>query len=131
MYTLTVGRVLTTNLSQFNVCKLCLSHFQSQDRLMFVTTVGIDNFDCTKMNAGFQKFTTCLCEGLIHKRKQALLAPPLPLMSVNNSWLCSTYKHCLALLCTVLVQAQPSTRSTGPRSPTRLCIRSQDLGLLN
>ena len=29
----------------------------------------------------------------------------------------------------ILVEAQPSTRSTGPRSPTRLGIRSQDLGL--
>ena len=31
----------------------------------------------------------------------------------------------------ILVKAQPSTRSTGPRSPTRLGIRSQDLGLPN
>ena len=31
----------------------------------------------------------------------------------------------------ILVKAQPSTQSTGPRSPTRLGIRSQDLGLLN
>ena len=29
----------------------------------------------------------------------------------------------------ILVKAQPSTRSTGPRSPTRIGIRSQDLGL--
>ena len=27
------------------------SHFQSQARLTFVTTLGMDNFDCTKMNA--------------------------------------------------------------------------------
>ena len=32
------------------------------------------------------------------------------------------------ILC-ILVKAQPSTRSTGPRSPTRLGIWSQDLGL--
>ena len=32
------------------------------------------------------------------------------------------------ILC-ILVKAQPSTQSTGPRSPTRLGIRSQDLGL--
>ena len=31
----------------------------------------------------------------------------------------------------VLVKAQPSTRSTWPRSPTRLGIRPRDLGLLN
>ena len=30
---------------------------------------------------------------------------------------------------TIPVKAQPSTRSTGPQSPTRLGIRSQDLGL--
>ena len=29
----------------------------------------------------------------------------------------------------ILVKAQPGTQSTGPRSPTRLGIRSQDLGL--
>ena len=44
---------------------------------MFVTTLGMDNFDCTKMNAHFKKFTACLREGLIHEWKQALLAPPL------------------------------------------------------
>ena len=31
----------------------------------------------------------------------------------------------------ILVKAQPSTRSTGPRSPTRLGIQSQDLALPN
>ena len=31
----------------------------------------------------------------------------------------------------ILVKSQPSTQSTGPRSPTRLGIRSQDLGLPN
>ena len=72
-------------------------HSQSRARLMFVTTLGMDNFDCTKMNA---HFTTCLWEGLIHTWKQALLAPPLPLMSVNNSRLCSTHNHYSAFLCT-------------------------------
>ena len=57
---------------------------------MFVTTLEMDNFDCTKMNACFQKFTACLREGLIHEWKQALLAPLLPLMLLNNSWLCSS-----------------------------------------
>ena len=41
--------------------------------------------------AHFKKFTACLREGLIHEWKQALLAPPLPLMSLNNSQLCSTH----------------------------------------
>ena len=107
---------------------------------MFATTLGMDNFDCTKMNAHFKKFTACLREGLIHEWKQALLAPPLPLMSLNNSRFCSTHKKsplqlaCLRQVSTndilrILVKAQPSTRSTGPRPPTRLGIRSQDLGL--
>ena len=39
---------------------------------MFVITLGMDNFDCTKMNAHFKKFTACLREGLIHEWKQAL-----------------------------------------------------------
>ena len=55
------------------------SYSQSQARLMFITTLGMDNFDCTKMNAHFKNFTGCLREGLIHEWKQALLAPPLPL----------------------------------------------------
>ena len=58
---------------------------------MFVTTLGMDNFDCTKMNAHFKKFTACLREGLIHEWKQALLAPPLPFMLLSNSRLCSTH----------------------------------------
>ena len=110
---------------------------------MFVTTLGMDNFDCTKMNAHFKKFTACLREGLIHEWKQALLAPPLPLMSLNNSRLCSTSPHtatnqlpwltdCSTIdKLRILVKAQPSTQSTWPRSPTRLGIRLQDLGLLN
>ena len=116
------------------------SYSQSQARLMFVTTLGMDNFDCTKMNAHFEKFTACLREGLIHEWKQTLLAPPLPLISLNNSRLCSTDSHCSASLwvpqCStndklrILVKAQPSTRSTWPRSPTRLGIRPRDLGLL-
>ena len=106
---------------------------------MFVTTLGMDNFDCTKMNPHFKKFTACLLEGLIHEWKQALLlAPPLPIMSLNNSRLCSTHNplqlSCIRQRCTnnilrILLKAQPSTRNTGPRSPTRLGIRSQDLGL--
>ena len=107
---------------------------------MFVTTLEMDNFDCTKMNAHFQKFTACLREGLIHEWKQALLAPPLPLMLLNNSRLCSTHSHRSAPFSwlyrtsdklRILVKAQPSTRSTWPPSPTRLGIRPRDLGLLD
>ena len=116
------------------------TYSQTQARLMFVTTLEMDNFDCTKMNARFQKFTACLREGLIHEWKQALLAPPLPLMSLNNSRLCSTHSHRTAPLAwlyrtsgklRILVKAQPSTWSTWPPSPTRLVIRPRDLGLLN
>ena len=105
---------------------------------MFVTTLEMDNFDCTKMDARFQKFIACLREELIHKWKQALLAPPLPLMLLNNSQLCSTHNRSSAsslLHCNnngisrILVKAQPSTQSIGPWSTTRLGIRSQDLGL--
>ena len=116
------------------------SYSQSQARLMFVTTLGMDNFDCTKMNGHFKKFTACLQEGLIHEWKQALLAPPLSLMSLNTHgsvphtatvqlpWLsdCSTNDKLR-----ILVKAHPSTWSTWPRSPTRLGIRPRDLGLLN
>ena len=107
---------------------------------MFVTTLGMDNFDCTKMNARFQKFTACLREGLIHEWKQALLAPPLPLCrstthgSVPHTaplQLSSQRQRSTNNILRILVKAQPSTRSTGPRSPTRLGIRSQDLGLPN
>ena len=47
---------------------------QSQARLMLITTLKMDNFDCTGMNA---HFTACLWEGLIHKWNHTLLAPPL------------------------------------------------------
>ena len=49
----------------------------------------------------------------------------LPLLLEWTSLLrCTTNK----ILC-ILVKALPSTRSTGPQSPTRLGIRSQDLAL--
>ena len=90
---------------------------------MFVTTLGMDNFDCTKMNAHFQKFTACLSEGLIHEWKHAFPAPPFPLMSVNNSWLCSTQIYRLAPFAVgvcVLTTIFYLTRSMcmGPRPPT-------------
>ena len=78
------------------------SYSQSQARLMFVATLGMDNFDCTKMNAHFKKFTACLREGLIHEWKQALLAPPLPLMSLNNSRFCSPHNSSAAFLSTAM-----------------------------
>ena len=120
IYTLTVGSVLTTNVAISNQSMPAFVQIYSQTRarLMFVTTLEMDNFDCTKMNARFQKFTACLREGLIHEWKQALLAPPLPLMSLNNSRFCSTHSHRTAPLAwlyrtsgklRILVKAQPST----------------------
>ena len=98
---LTVGICSGPNhqcISNQSVPAFVQSYSQSQARLMFVTTLGMDNFDCTKMNAHFKKFTACLREGLIHEWKQALLAPPLPLMLLNNSRLCSTHNHSSAFL---------------------------------
>ena len=93
---------------------------------------------CHSMDAST---SACLREGLIHEWKQVLLAPPLPLMSLNNSQLYSTHNHSSQLSCLlqrstndilhILVKAQPSTRSTRLRSPNWLGIRSQDLGLPN
>ena len=49
---------------------------------MFVTTLEMDNFDRTKMNARFQKFTACLQEGLIHEWKQSLVGDRGPVLRV-------------------------------------------------
>ena len=104
---------------------------------MFVTTLGMDNFDCTKMNAHFKKFTACLREGLIHEWKQALLAPYVAKQLTALFHTQPLFSFLVYLqrstddILRILVKAQPSTQSTGPRSPTRLGIRSQDLGLPN
>ena len=37
------------------------NYSQSQATLKFVTTLGMDNFYCNKMNAHFRKFTTPSC----------------------------------------------------------------------
>ena len=115
---------------------------------MFVTTLGMDNFDCTKVNAHLKKFTACLREWLIHKWKQggtkngvarileASITSPTspPYVAVPHTT--TLQLSCLLQRSTndilrILVKAQPSTRSTGPRSPIRLGIQSQDLGLPN
>ena len=75
------------------------SYSQIKARLMFATTLGMDNFGCTKMNAHFEKFTACLAIGGANQEwKQALLAPPLSIMSLNNSRLCSATVAFLLLL---------------------------------
>ena len=102
IYTLTAGRFLKTKVFQINLGELLLKATQRQARLMFVNCSKMDNLDCTKINAHFKNFTTCVREGLIHERK---LAPPLPLMSVNNLQLCSTHSHCWNILSTALQHA--------------------------
>ena len=73
IYTPTVGSVLTTNVSQtyLYVLAFAQTYSQTQAKLMLVTTLEMDNFDCAKMNARFQKFTGCLREGLIHEWKHS------------------------------------------------------------
>ena len=102
---------------------------------MFVTTLGMDNFDCTKMNAHFKKFTACLREGLNSRVEASVTSPTSPpyvakqLTVLFHTQLSCLRQHGTNDILRILVKAQPSTRSTRPRSPTRLGIRSQDLGL--
>ena len=70
------------------------SYSQSQAKLMFITTLGMDNFDCTKMNAHFKNIHS-LSTGGAHSQVEASIHSPLPLMSPNNSQLCSTHNHFL------------------------------------
>ena len=58
IYTLTAGKVLNTDVFWISKVRLgsCLS-----------TALKMENYDCTKINAHFKKFTACLWEGLIHK----------------------------------------------------------------
>ena len=45
---------------------------------MFVTNLGMNNFDCTKMNTHFEKFTAGLWEGLIYEWKEVNTRPNSP-----------------------------------------------------
>ena len=95
------------------------SYSQSQARPMFVTALGMDNFDCTKMQA---HFTACLREGLIHEWKQAGITSPtsppyvpkqLTVLSVPHT---STLQHTLLQrsindILRILVKAQPGRHS--------------------
>ena len=115
------------------------SYSQSQARVMFVTTLGMDNFDCTKMNAHFKKFTAM---GGARSQMEACIASPTSPPYVGKPSL--GHGHLLGLAYnhktwayptnTVLATVAfllPSTRSSGTQSPTRLGIRPQDLGLPN
>ena len=118
------------------------SYSQSQARLMFVTTLGMDNFDCTKMNAhNFQKIHS-LSTGGAHSRVETSTTSPTspPYVAKQLTALFHTqplfsflvhFSVVPTIYSRILVKAQPGTRSSGPRSPTRLGIRSQDLGLPN
>ena len=46
---------------------------------MFVTIVGMDNFDCTKMNAHFEKFTACVRGGAHSRVAASITSPTSPL----------------------------------------------------
>ena len=105
---------------------------------MFATTLGMDNLDCTKMSSPLKIHS--LYTGGAHSRVEASITSPTsaPYLGKKTH---GSVPHTKTLLlpsllrCTnneilrILVKAQPSTRSTGPRSPTRLGIRSQDLAL--
>ena len=103
---------------------------------MFVTTLEMDNFDCTKMMAHFHSLST----GGAHSRVEAsITSPTFPpyvgkkthssvphTATVGISFL----QHCSTnVKLRIQVKAQPSTPSTWPLSPTRLGIRPRDLGL--
>ena len=53
---LTVGSVLNTNLSQISLCQLLFRDTLKVrlDSYLSLYTLGMDNFDCTKMNAHFE-----------------------------------------------------------------------------
>ena len=59
IYILTVDRVLTTN--------MYISNQQLFKPTLKLTTLQMNNFDCTKMNAYFNRSIACLQGGLIHK----------------------------------------------------------------
>ena len=109
------------------------SFSQSQARLMFVSTLGMDNFDCTKMikkiyslSAGGAHSSITSPNSPPYVAKQLMVLfytqPRFSLLAYSSA--CSTND-----ILSILVKAQPSTQSTGPRSPTRLGIQSQELGL--
>ena len=68
IYTLTVGRVLNTNVFQISLGKLLLrATLKVRLGSCLSTALKMDNFVSTKIDAHFKKFTACLQEGLIHE----------------------------------------------------------------
>ena len=71
-----------------------LSSFREGRQFKFVTTLEKDNFDCTKMSAHFKIHS--LSMGGAHSQVEACIASPnSPLVSVNNSQLCSIHNSFL------------------------------------
>ena len=80
-----------------------------------------------------------LSMGGVHSRVEASITSPTSapylakqltaLFNTNTLQLPSLLRRTTDDILRILVKAQPCTRSTGPRSPTRLGIRSQDLAL--
>ena len=86
---LTVGSVLTTNVSQISLCQLL---FRATLKVsMFVTTLGMDNFDCTK-------FHSLSMRGAHSQVKASITSPtPAPYLAKQLMTL-STHKHSSASL---------------------------------
>ena len=98
---------------------------------MFVTTLGMDNFYCSKINA--------CCMGRAHSQVEACIASPTSPHYVVTALfhtqptvqlICILEHSTNDILC-ILVKAHPNTHSTGPQSPTKLGLWLQDLGLPN
>ena len=101
---------------------------------MFVTTLGMDNFDYTKMKnsqlvCGRGSFTS----GNITSPTSPPYVAKQLMALFHTQPLFSSFGYCCIgkNILHILVEAQPSTQSTWPRSPTRLGIWPRDLGLLN
>ena len=96
------SRVLDINVSQINLCQV-LSSATLKVRLGSCLSLLLKwtTLTTTKINAHFKTFIAFLWEGLILEWKHTLLAPPLPLMSVNHSQIYATHSHCWHLLCTL------------------------------
>ena len=82
IYMLTVGRVLITNVFQINSSQL-LSRVKLHAHI----------YHCSWNGQLWLPKSLHKWVGLIHEWKHTLLAPPLPLMPVNNSLFCSTHNH--------------------------------------
>ena len=140
---LTVGSVLATNVSQTNLCQLlfratlkvrldsCLSLLLEWTTLTAPKWMHISKKLHSLSTGGAHSWVEASITSPTsppYVAKQLMVLFPTQLLSVQLS--CQRQRSTNDIL-RILVKAQPSTWSTGPRSPTRLGIRSQDLGLPN